>query len=110
MIAHQAYLSLPDILHVQARALLGLGRREEAYPLLLQAYKEARMQRSRRSLFPILADLCELEPDPDKAAAYRQEGEKVVAFISKAISEPRLKAAFLNLLVVRSLRGQTPSH
>jgi hypothetical protein len=109
MVANQVYLCMPDILHDEGRALLGLGRREEAYPLLLEAYQEARMQTSRRNLVPILADLSELEPDSDKAAAYRQEGEQVVAFIAEAISEPRLKAAFLDSPAVRSLNDQAPA-
>jgi tetratricopeptide (TPR) repeat protein len=101
--SNQVYLCVPDLLHDKGRALLGLGRREEAYATFLEAYREAHNQNSRRNLYPILADLAELEPDPVKAAAYRQEGLKVAAFIAGTITPPGFKAAFLALPAVRSL-------
>jgi class 3 adenylate cyclase len=101
--SNQVYLCVPDLLHDKGRALLGLGRHEEAYAAFLEAYREAHTQNSRRNLYPILADLADLEPDPGKAAAYRQEGLEVTAFIAGTISEPGLKAAFLNLPAVQNL-------
>lgn len=108
MAANQVYLCMPDILHDQGLALLGLGRLEEGYESILKAYQEARTQHSRRSLVPILADLRVLAPDADKAASYRHEGKRIASFIEKNISEPGLKAAFLNLREVRRLVGVTP--
>jgi predicted ATPase len=105
MRSNQVYLCLPDMLYDQARALLGLGQREEAYPVLLEAYRVAHTQNSRRNLYLILADLILMEPDADKVAAYRQEGQQVVAFIADNITEPRLKESFLRLPAVSRLQA-----
>lgn len=104
--SNHIYLSMPDLLRDRGRALLGLGRRSEAYTSLQEAYREAREQNSRRALPSILADLVELAPDPAQAAAYREEGRQVVKFVADRISEPLLRAAFLNTPAARGLLGQ----
>jgi tetratricopeptide (TPR) repeat protein len=48
---------MPDLLHSKGRALLGLGRVEEARQAFQEALAVARQQTSRRSLWLILYDL-----------------------------------------------------
>jgi tetratricopeptide (TPR) repeat protein len=102
---NQVFLCIPDILLYKGRALHGFGRREEAFTALLEAYREARTQNSRRILYVILADLAELETDLEQSAKYREEGRQVATFIATNISDPRLRAAFVNLPAVRSLQN-----
>lgn len=100
-------LFLPDLLHVQGRALLSLGQEEAGYATLLEARAEAARQVSRRSLWPILATLVRVERergDVAAAEAHRQEAQAVIAYIADHIDDPRLHSAFLSLPDVQAIR------
>ena len=114
---------LPDLLHSKGRALLGLGRVEEAHQAWQEALAVARQQTSRRSLWLILYDLAQLhksttsrkfapgvsssgensrEVNP-QAEAYLKEAREVVEYIAAHISDEKLRASFLNLPQVGDL-------
>lgn len=93
----QVKLLLPDLLNQKARALIGLGRAEEAYPILVSARSLASKQNSRRILWAILLDLAELEKDESSANEYRQEARQIIAYISEHISDQNLLRSFQNL-------------
>ena len=102
----QICLFLPDLLHVQGRALLALGQAEAGYAALLEARAEATKQVSRRSLWPILATLIRVEQEQGNtaaAAAHRQEAQAVVTYIAGHIDDPRLHSAFLSLPDVQAI-------
>jgi len=112
---------LPDLLHSKGRALLGLGRVEEAHQALLEALAIARQQTSRRSLWLILYDLAQLVSTSQKfapgasgsgenlqeinpqAEAYLKEAREVVEYIAAHISDEKLRSLFLNLPEVRGI-------
>ncbi|HEX6383488.1 MAG TPA: hypothetical protein VF177_02355, partial [Anaerolineae bacterium] len=102
-------LFLPDLLHVQGRALIALDQAEAGYRALLEARAEATRQGSRRSLWPILATLIRVETGQGNTAAaetYRQEAQAVVAYIADHIDDPGLRSAFLSLPDVRLITGK----
>ena len=112
---------LPDLLHSKGRALLGLGRVEEAHQALLEALAIARQQTSRRSLWLILYDLAQLSATSRKSAAgeassgenlqeinpqaeaYLKEAREVVGYIAAHISDEKLRTSFLNLPEVHGI-------
>ena len=112
---------LPDLLHSKGRALLSLGRVEEAHQALLEALVVARQQTSRRSLWLILYDLAQLSATSRKfvagesssednfwevnteADAYLKEAREVVAYIAAHISDEKLRTSFLNLPEVHGI-------
>ena len=99
-------LYLPDLLHVQGRALLALGQAEAGYAALLEARAEATKQVSRRTLWPILATLIRVEQEQGNTAAaeaHRQEAQTVVTYIAGHIDDPRLHSAFLSLPDVQAI-------
>jgi ATP/maltotriose-dependent transcriptional regulator MalT len=113
MRANQFGLLYPDVLQNKARALLGLGRANEAYQALLRARAVARKQGSRRSLYSILVDLLRLssalgEPLPalegskeeaeeaHSPAAFLAEAREALEYILAHISDPERRAAFLS--------------
>lgn len=108
-----ARLFLPDVLRAHGRALLALGRRQEAYHSLLEARREARRQNSRRSLLPVLLDLIPLSPEGVAPAPteelegpppdLRQEARQVLDYVSAHLELPGLRQAFLGQPSLRNL-------
>lgn len=99
-------LFVPDLLYLKGRALLGLGRSQEGYDTVVSAYREARDQNSRRSLWPILVTLADLEVErgePARAEAMRKQARRVIAYIAHHIGNQRLLKAFLALPQVRAI-------
>jgi predicted ATPase len=99
----QIKLLVPDLLNQKARALMGLGHSEEAYPILLSARTLASEQNSRRILWAILLDLAELEEDKLISENYRQEAQQIITYISEHISDPALRQSFQSLPRVRKV-------
>jgi hypothetical protein len=99
----QIKLLVPDLLNQKARALMGLGRNEDAYPILLSARSLATEQNSRRILWAILLDLAELEEDKLTAENYRQEARQIIEYISEHISDSGLRQSFQSLPRVRKV-------
>ncbi|MCB0167200.1 MAG: AAA family ATPase [Anaerolineae bacterium] len=99
---------LPDVLHLKARARLkqGLPPIEEAYKMLVRARTEAEALGSRRSLWPILVTLSEIECQrghPAEAEARRNQAQEIVVDMAHHLPTPELRAAFLNLAQVKAL-------
>jgi class 3 adenylate cyclase/tetratricopeptide (TPR) repeat protein len=89
-----------DALHLKARALLALGRADEAGEALAQARTAAERVGSRRSLWAILLDLSRLEAGRGHAAeaqTLRRQAREIVEFIAGNISDAGLRASFLSL-------------
>ncbi len=102
----QIGLFLPDLLALRGRLHLAEGEFEDGQRDLLEALEEARRQRSRRALYPILSTLVKLEAergDHEAASAYAQEGRQVVNYIADHLPTLELRASFLNRPEVRIL-------
>ena len=97
---------LPDMLRLKGLALIRLGRTDEARHVLAQARDEAEAMDSRRSLWPILSALSQLEAqrgDPTAAESLRQEAHAVIDYIAEHIGSPELRASFLATKSVREV-------
>jgi class 3 adenylate cyclase/tetratricopeptide (TPR) repeat protein len=91
-------LWLPDLLHIRGRALMALGKIEEAETVLKEGASIAREMGSLVRLWPILATLTALEAgrgDEEQAAAFRTEARQAIDFISDHIGDDELRAHFL---------------
>jgi ATP/maltotriose-dependent transcriptional regulator MalT len=102
----QTHFFASDALHLKARALLALGRADEAGEALVQARTEAERVGSRRSLWPILLALSHLEAgrgNQAEAQTLLGQARELVEFISARIPTSDLRASFLNLADVRAV-------
>ncbi len=91
-------IALPDLLHVQGKALMALGEVEASAEALEKGASSARGTGSRLRLWPILTTLAELEAgrgDEERAAAHRRERREVVGFIRDHIGDEELRERFL---------------
>jgi len=93
----QIKILVPDLLNQKARALIGLGKIEQAYQELQDARSLAVEQNSRRILWAILLDLADLEKDDVAANEMREEARQIIKFISLHISDSVLLDFFNNL-------------
>ncbi|HRV96313.1 MAG TPA: tetratricopeptide repeat protein, partial [Anaerolineae bacterium] len=98
----------PDALHLKARIFLELGRpaTAAAYTTLVRARTEAEVLGSRRSLWPILVTLSEIEQQRGhvaEAEALQNQAKEIVDDIAHHLSSPALRATFLNLAQVKAL-------
>ncbi len=100
----QVKILMPDMLNQKARALIGLGENRQAYDTLMQARAIAMDQNSRRSLWALLLDLADLEPDPHSAKEMREQSHQIITYISQHISDPGLRGKFLSLPRVKAAR------
>jgi hypothetical protein len=91
---------IPKVLYLQGQACLGLGQVETARERLSQARAEAETIGSRRMLWQILFALSRLETDPTQANRLRQQGQELVETIAGNISDPDLRASFLDLATI----------
>jgi tetratricopeptide (TPR) repeat protein len=98
-------LLVPDLINQKARALIGLGRKEEAYQELLAARDMAEEQNSRRILWAILIDLADLESEKAVAESYREKARQIIQYISDHITDAKLKDSFLSLPRVRKVNS-----
>jgi predicted ATPase/DNA-binding XRE family transcriptional regulator len=99
----------PDVLHLRGRALLeqGLTNSDEACETLARARAEAEALGSRRTLWPILISLSEIERQRGHAAeaeALRKQAGEIVDYIAHHIGTPELRASFLDLPQVKAVR------
>lgn len=88
---------LPDLRSQRARALVALGRAQEAYQELHTARDLATRLDMRRILWSILIDLADLEADPQLAESYRAQAREIITFLNDHISDPNLRRSFLSL-------------
>lgn len=103
LLTSQIKILVPDLLNQKARALIGLGRREDAHQELQTAHSLAEEQKSRRILWAILLDLADLESDQTIAEAYRKEAHQIIDYIAEHISNIELREHFLNLPKLREV-------
>lgn len=96
---------LPDALLLKARALRPTNPAAAA-DILRQALAAAEALESRRTLWPILAALSEIEQqhgDPAEAESLRKRAEEIVAAIANRIEPAELRAAFLQQQAVNRM-------
>jgi len=100
---------VPDGLYLKATVLLAQGQMGLARPLLEEARMQAEALGSRRSLWPILMALSEIEArsgDAAKAEDLRHQARQIVEYIASHLDDA-LRATFLNLPEVRAaVRGE----
>ncbi len=102
-------LGLSDVLYFKGRALLGLGRAEEAYETLNEARAEAEAIGSRRTLWRILLAVSEIESRRGRyaeAQSRRRQAREIVEFIADHTGSPELRESFLNMRDVRDVMGE----
>jgi class 3 adenylate cyclase/tetratricopeptide (TPR) repeat protein len=102
----KARLFLPDLLHLKGRLQVQLGEPEEGYNTVLEAYREAKAQVSRRSIWPVLVDLMRMDMQRGEsmhAERWRVEARSVIETIAGHIDDTGLKESFLNLPRVREV-------
>ena len=101
---------IPDVLRTRGEALCGLGRIEEAFASLAEARYEADRQGSRRSIWPVLAKLAELEEERGNAAeakSLRREARSVIEYIAENADALGLRKAFMSTPRVRAVLDST---
>ncbi len=100
-------LVLPDLQLLQAEALLGLDRLDEAATILYDALEHARSFSARVKLANLLALIMKVEHlrgNETAAAEAREEGLAAVAFIAEHISDPELHEKYMRTDMVRSFQ------
>ena len=103
----------PDVLLLKGRSLLARepDRVEEAVAILQQARAEAEALGSRRTLWPILAILGNLEQEQGRMAEankLRQQAREIIRYIVDHTTTPELKRSFLGLPAVKALLPDPP--
>jgi class 3 adenylate cyclase/tetratricopeptide (TPR) repeat protein len=113
---------IPDALYFKSRVLIAQDQLDLAHQALEEARGEAEAMGSRRSLWPILVALSEVEAqqgESAKAERLRRQAQQIVEYIADHITHPEhasggpgtpdfyfnLRAAFLHLPDIRALRG-----
>ncbi len=96
-------LFLPRALWLRGKALLGLGREEDARDTLSEARAEAEALGSRRMLWRILSALSQLEEDQAEADALRRRAREIIRTIVAHIDQMELRTSFLRLPEVRAV-------
>jgi hypothetical protein len=110
---------IPDVLYFKGRVMLAQDQIDSARPVLEEARAEAEAIGSRRSLWPILMALSEVEArsgDPARGEDLRRRAQEIVEYIADHIADPahpingpltaeQLRASFLNLPEVQATRG-----
>jgi tetratricopeptide (TPR) repeat protein len=99
-------VDVPEVLRWKALALLGLEHLDEAKQVLTEARARAEATSSNLHLWPILADLAEVNSklgNSNEAEANRQAARGIVAQIADSLREIGLRESFLNQPRVRAL-------
>ncbi len=99
-------LFLADLYHIQSKALLAQGRRDEAFERLEVALQSAVEIHSPRSQLFILATLNEVyaeEGREDEVLRVRKQMNEVVEYLMARIEEPELSESFRHTPVVRAI-------
>ena len=95
-----------DTLRLKGLALLGLGLTSEAQEALAEARAEAEALGSRRSLWPIMSILSQLEDQHGnhaEAETLRQQARETIEYIADHTGTAELRASFLNVPQVREV-------
>ena len=97
---------LPDALHIKGQALSALDRPDDAYRSLEEARSEAEAIGSRRSLWPVLHSLSQLEAERGshaEAESLRHEARQVVEYVADHAGSNQLRDSLLSLPDVRDI-------
>ena len=97
-------LWLPHALYLHGRALVALGRTDEARSSLIEARTEAQARGSRWTLWQILAALADTAADRVETAEFINQARAIVEDIAHHVSNPSLRESFLNCPDVSDLR------
>jgi tetratricopeptide (TPR) repeat protein len=103
---NQIRLFLPDVLHLRGRVLRAAGRDNDAHAALQDARLEAESLGSRRSLWPILAELAELEADRGNQPAaleLRRQAAEVIDYIAEHAGSADLAESFVNQRAIQDV-------
>ena len=98
---------------LKGKALLALGRTDEAGQVLEEARGAAEVIGSRRTLGVILMSLSEVSTRQAKvseAERFKQGARKIVAYIAEHIEREDLRRAFLDMPLVQAVRGSVQPH
>ncbi|MCP4540313.1 MAG: hypothetical protein GY832_24505 [Chloroflexi bacterium] len=101
---------IPRALYLQGRALLGLGQDKTARKRLLEARTIAEEIGSRRILWQVLtllAQIAQAHGQDEKARQLWAQAREIVEFMADNISDPELRALFLNAKPVHTMLQQT---
>jgi predicted ATPase len=104
-------VDVPEALRWKGKALLGLGRIEEALHCLTEACSRAEGTKSYLYLWAILADLAELQAGLDRlpeAKRNQEKARKIIGGIADSLREVGLADQFLGQARVRKLFGGLP--
>jgi tetratricopeptide (TPR) repeat protein len=89
---------IPQVALGRARALAGLGRMDESYAQLQDAYAQADALGQRWTLWQAFAGLSEIEigrGEAEKAARHREQAAALIAYIADHTGSPELRKSFL---------------
>jgi tetratricopeptide (TPR) repeat protein len=99
-------VDIPEVLRWKAKALRGLGRLDESLQVLSEARSLAEGTGCHIHLWPILADLAEVQAKlghKQDAGNSLEEGRKIAAQVAESLREIGLTETFLNQPRVRNL-------
>ncbi len=99
-------VDVPEVLRWKGRALLGLDRLEEAHRVLMQACALAEASGSNLHLWPILADLADVNSrlgNSKEAEANRETAHDIAEGIAESLRPLGLRESFLDQPRVRAL-------
>ena len=99
-------VGVPELSLLKGQALVMLGRKDEARTTFLEGVGVAELYGLRRSLWPLLAELAQLEEesgDSQSASRYRAQAREIVEHISKNTGSEELTASFLALPRVQAV-------
>jgi class 3 adenylate cyclase/tetratricopeptide (TPR) repeat protein len=100
-------VDIPEVLRWKAKALHGSGRLNEARQVLSEARSLAGKYDMHLHLWPILADLAEVNSElgnHEEAGEEREECRKIIEHVAASLPEIGLREAFLDQPRVRKLR------
>ncbi|MBI1802224.1 MAG: hypothetical protein HYR71_11425, partial [Chloroflexi bacterium] len=100
--------SLPHTLLLKGKALMRLGRLDEARAALAEAREQAEAMGARRALWSILFALSQIEAHrgrADSAVTLRRQAQDIIAGIAASLDRADLRASFLRRGDVRAALG-----
>jgi tetratricopeptide (TPR) repeat protein len=94
---------IAEVLYLRGQIFGAMGQPETAQKTLFEARAAAEAVGSRRMLWQILFALSRIETDPGEATRLRQQAQEIVESIAGNVSDPELRASFLESAEVQEL-------
>jgi tetratricopeptide (TPR) repeat protein len=90
---------ISDALYIKGQILLAQRQIDQAFSVLSEARAQAEALGSRRTLWPILLSLSEIEAKRNSVEAdlLRQQAQAIIDYIAGEIGDPALRTAFSRL-------------